>query len=154
MNRILATGLLLGGLLAGCETTPAVVPQSDPALSKTSAQYAADAVKHFPFKSNLPQSDEQPVRAMPDYSLDFIDFINLTGRDLVAPEVWINRQYVMTISMLKSREIKRLNFRMFYDDQGNHFPLNNNLQKGGVIIRQLEVIDEGKIYEVPVRVGL
>ena len=154
MKRILATGLLVGGIFAGCESTPAVVPQSDPALSKTSAQYAADAVKHFPFKSNLPVSDEQPLRAMPDYSLDFVDLINLAGRDLVNPEIWINREYVMSLSVLKSREIKRLNFRMFYDDRGDHFPLNNNLQKGGVIIRQLEMIDQGKIYVVPVRVGL
>jgi hypothetical protein len=154
MKRIIATVLLTGGFIVGCEATPAVVPQSDPALKKTSAQYAADAVKHFPFKSSLPASDEQPVRAMPDYSLDFIDLTNLSKHDLLGPEVWINRQYEMTLPSLKAGEIKRLNFRMFYDDRGDHFPLNNDVQKGGVIIRQLEVIVDGKIYQVPVRLGL
>lgn len=154
MKRILATGLVLGGFLVGCEATPSVVPQSDPALNRTSAQYAADAVKHFPFKGNLPTSDETPARAMPDYSLDFVDLVNLSHRDFTDAEIWLNREYEMTVPLLKAREIKRLNFRMFYDDKGDHFPLNNDVQKGGVIIRQMEIIMDGKIYEVPVRIAL
>jgi hypothetical protein len=147
-------GLVAGGLVVGCEATPAVVPQSDPALNKTSAQYAADSVKHFPFKGNLPVSDEQPARALPDYSLDFVDMVNLTHRDFNDAEVWLNREYEMTLPTLKAGEIKRLNFRMFYDDKGDHFSLNNNLEKGGMIIHQMEIIMDGKVYEVPVRVGL
>jgi hypothetical protein len=154
MNKTLALGLLIGGLLAGCEVKPSVVPTFDTALDRTSAQYAADAVKHFPFKADLPKGQTHPARALVDYSLDFLDFTNLSKQNLTNLEIWINRQYVMSLPLLKSGDIKRLNFRMFYDDQGDHFPLNNNLEKGGVIVRQLEMIEDGKIYEVPVRQGL
>ena len=155
MNKTLAIGLFSCLIiLTGCEATPSVVPVSDPALSKTSAQYAADAVKHFPFKSDTPAGQVTPARALVDYSLDFIDLVNLSNHDLVNPEIWMNRQYVMVVPLLKAGEIKRLNFRMFYDDRGDHFPLNNNIEKGGVIIRQLEIIVDGKLYQVPVRQGL
>lgn len=154
MNKTFAMGLVAAAILAGCEAKPSVFPSSDPALQLTSAQYAAEAVKHFPFKTNLSASSEQPVRALVEYSFDFMDLTNLSKQDIPQAEVWINRQYVLALPAIKSGEVKRLNFRMFFDDKGDHFPFNNNVEKGGVIIRQLEVVSDGKIYEVPIRLGL
>lgn len=154
-KKIAGIGLVgLGLLLVGCETLPSVVPVSDPALSKTSAQYAAEAVKQFPFKTDLPKATEHPTRALVDYTLDYLDFANLSNHDLKNPVIWINRKYVLSLPLLKAHEVKRLNFRMFYNDNGQFFPLNNNIDKGGVIIRQMEMIVDGKLYEVPVRLGL
>jgi hypothetical protein len=157
MNKTLASiGLLCMTLAAvvGCEVRPSVVPVSDPVLKRSSAQFAADAAKRHPFKADLPKGEGEVARAIPDYSLDRIDIANLSGRDLGETEIWINRTYVMSLPNLKKGDSKRVNFRMFYDDQGNHFTTKNDIAKGGQIIRQLEMVVDGKLYEVPVRLGL
>ena len=89
-----------------------------------------------------------------EYSFDFMDLTNLSKQDISQPEIWINRQYVLALQSIKADEVKRLNFRMFFDDKGDHFSFKNDVEKGGAIVRQLEIISDGKIYQVPIRLGL
>ena len=42
------------GPLVGCAGRPSLIPNSDPALRKTSAQFASDAAKRHPFNAALP----------------------------------------------------------------------------------------------------
>jgi hypothetical protein len=82
-----------------------------------------------------------------DYTLDEIYIRNLSGTEWTDVELWVNRQYVVFLPVMQPDVAKTINFRMLYNVDGQFFPLDNNK----VRIEQLEMIREGKLYTVPMR---
>jgi hypothetical protein len=139
--------LSIAMLLAGCSGQTELLPNSDKNLRKTPAQFAADAARRFPFRVDLPSSGEAQAGAQVDYTLDEIYIRNLSGTEWTDVELWVNRQYVVFLPVMQPDVAKTINFRMLYNVDGQFFPLDNNK----VRIEQLEMIREGKLYTVPMR---
>ena len=140
--------LLLCLALAGCTGQVSMFPNADPALRKTPAQFAADAAKRtYPDMDPLPGTDVARVQV--GYQVDALDIANLSDQDWNDAEVWLNRRYVVTIPFVqaKSPRVKQLNFRMFYDSDGNSFPTNNNREQ----VEQVDLYVNGQLYSVPFR---
>src|SRR5258707_12506808 len=88
--------LALAGL-AGCSGRPSVLPNSDPQLSKTMAELAADAAKRHPYKSDVPRGGEALARASVDYTFKTIQILNYSDIDWQDVEIWVNQKYVVSV---------------------------------------------------------
>lgn len=133
--------------LAGCTGRVELLPNSDPNLRKTPAEFSADAAKRFPFRVDLSSSGEAEAGAQVDYALDELYVRNLSGTEWKDVKLWVNRQYVVHLPVMQPDVSKTINFRMLYNVDGQHFPTDNNK----VRVEQLEMIREGKLYTVPLR---
>src|SRR5688572_22780473 len=152
MKKSIATVLILGASLAalGCAGgRPSLVPNPDKNLRKASAQFAADAAVRHPYKSDVPRGGEAIARCEVGYSMNRIDLVNLSQEEWQNVEVWVNQKYVVFLPRIEPSTLKILNFQMLYDDKGNYFPLNNRK----VMVEKVEVLRDGKMYDVPVRLG-
>jgi hypothetical protein len=136
-------------ILAGCAGRPSLIPNADKSLRRTSAQFAADAAKRHPYKSDAPRGGEAVSRAQVGYTLNQLDVVNLSKEPWNDVEVWVNQKYVCFVPSMPPNQLKTLNFQMLYDDQGNYFPLDNKK----VLIDKVEVYSDGKMYDVPVKLG-
>lgn len=136
---------------AGCAGRPQFVPNSDKRLNKTSTQYAADAAKRFPYKSDAPRAGTALARAQVGYQLDQFDVINLSSEPWTDVEVWVNQSYVVALPAMEPNVLKRVNFRMLYDANGNYFPLDNDKPQNR--FQKVEILQGGKMYDVPVQLG-
>jgi hypothetical protein len=142
-------------IMAGCAGRPAIVPSSDPALRKTSTQLAADAAKRS-YEAEAPRGGEAVGRAEVDYGLKELHIVNLSSEDWRDVEVWVNQHWVVYLPVLPHQQSKvegfrRINFPMFYDRDGNFFPVNFINSK--VRIEKVEVFHDGKMYDVPLRLA-
>lgn len=137
-------------LIGGCAGRPTLWPNSDPALRKTSAEFAADGAKRHPFKTDAPRAGDAQARVTVDYGLDLIQIANLSDEDWTNVEVWVNKNYVVFIPKLEKNAAKAetINFSMLYDDQGHTFPTNNVPKENQ--IHSVEVLRDGKMYDVKV----
>ena len=153
MNKSLVSLTLVSAALAagGCAGRPSLIPNKDEALRKTSTQFAADAAKRS-YKSDAPKAGEAPARAEVDYTLKELRIGNLSPDDWTDVEVWVNQKYVVYLPSLpkqnKGEGYRHLNFQMFYDNQGEYFPVNVFRSKER--IEKVEVYRDGKIFAVPV----
>src|SRR2546422_8577589 len=104
MNRIrLSLGcVVVVALLAGCAGRSQLIPNSEPALRKTSAQFAADAAKRFPYKSDSPKGGDAKGRCQVGYTLNVLEITNLSDEDWNDVELWVNRAYVVHLPVLKA----------------------------------------------------
>src|SRR5947207_14128888 len=119
-----ATFLLVALLLvgcAGCAGRPSLIPNADKSLRRTSAQFAADAAKRHPYKSDAPRGGEAVARAEVGYMLKQITIVNLSPQAWNDVELWVNQKYVVFVPVMEPNKLKTLNFQMMYDDQGNYF---------------------------------
>jgi hypothetical protein len=139
---LLLTALLAA--LAGCAGRAEIFPNSDKNLRKTAAQFAADAAKRFPYKSDAPRGGEAVGRAQVGYTLNTLEIINLSEEDWTDVEVWVNQSYVVFIPVMERGKLKRLPFQALYNDSGNSFPLNNRNTR----VETVEVYRDGKMYDV------
>src|SRR5437764_432304 len=57
----------------GCAGRPSILPNGDPALRKTSTQFAADAAKRHPYKATAPRGGEAVARAEADYMFKHVN---------------------------------------------------------------------------------
>lgn len=144
--RTLALALLATALL-GCSGRTELFPNSDPALRKSPAQFAADAARRFPYPSDLAPGSENTAAAQVDYGLDELHVRNLTGTQLEDVEIWVNREYVVYLPVFEPTVAKIINFRMLFNEAGEHFPLDNN----DVRMVQLELVHDGKLHPVVLR---
>jgi len=136
-------------LIAGCSGRPSLVPNPDPALRKSSAEFAADAAKRFPYHTDA-QKGTTTARCQVNYNLPkVIDVANLSDDDWHNVEIWVNRQYVVFVPDIKSHDLKRLPFQMIFDDSGHYFPTDNDKTRVEVV----EVYMGGKLYNVPVKLA-
>ena len=135
--------------LVGCAGRPSLIPNSDPALRKTSAQFASDAAKRHPFNAALPSGGAARGRAQVGYGRDTIELVNLGAEDWQNVELWANRKYVVYIPRIRAGadRVKTVNFQMLFDDKGRYFPLDNRTPDR--MVRQLEIVRDGMVYNVP-----
>ena len=141
---------LLVAALSGCAGRPSLIPNSDPALRKTSAAFASDAAKRHPFNASLPAGGVARGRAQVGYGRDTVEIVNLGTEDWQNVEVWANRKYVVFVPKIAAgaSRVKTINFQMMFDDKGHYFPLNNS--KPDRMLRQLEMVRDGQLYTIPV----
>jgi hypothetical protein len=133
--------------LAGCAGRPSVLPNPDKELRRSSSQFAADAAKRHPYKSDVPQGGEAPARAQVGYMLDRIEVVNLSNEDWNDVEVWVNQQYVVAVPTMQPGQLKVLNFQMIYDEKGNYLPTDK------VRVNKLQLLRDGTMYDVRVQLA-
>ena len=136
-------------VLAGCSGRPSLIPNPDKSLRKTSSQFAADAAKRHPYKKDAPRGGEAVARAQVGYTLNQLDVVNLSQEPWNDVEVWVNQKYVVFVPVMEPNKLKTLNFQMLFDDQGNYFPTENKK----TLVTKVEVFRDGKMYDVPVKLG-
>lgn len=135
--------------LVGCAGRPALIPNPDKNLRKTSAQFAADAAVRFPYKADAPRGGEAVARAQVGYALDRVDLVNLSPDTWENVEVWVNQAYVIHLPVVEPNKLKILNFQMLFDNKGRSFPTDNKK----VMVDKVEVFRDGKMFDVPVKLG-
>ena len=140
---------LAAGFAAGCAGRPSLIPNSDPALRKTSAQFASDAARRHPFNTSLPSGGAAQGRAQVGYGRDVVELVNLGSEDWHNVELWINRRNVVFIPRVRAgaSRVTTINFQMLYDEKGRYFPVNNAVPER--MVRQLEIVRDGMVYSVP-----
>lgn len=147
MNKSLAIALLGGlGLAAGCAGRPSLVPNSDPNLRRTSAQFAADAARRHPYKADAPRGGAAMGRAEYNLLLGTLQVLNYSDEDWDNVEIWVNRKYVCWLPKIEKgkQRVKTINFQMLYDDAGNYFWTNG----GKTPVEQVELYKNGKMYSI------
>jgi hypothetical protein len=142
---ILSSALLSGGCW---DTQISLMPNPDPALRKSSAEYAADAVKRHPFKADLPSGGQAVANAQVDYGLNRLEIVNLSNDTWNNVEIWVNRDYVVFLPRMESKVLKRIPFSVLYDGHGKYFQQNNKNFVDSVIL-----IRGDKQFTVPVQLA-
>jgi len=139
---------LLGGLgwAAGCAGRPSLVPNSDPNLRRTSAQFAADAARRHPYKADAPRGGAAMGRAEYNLLMGTLQVLNYSDEDWDNVEIWVNRKYVCWLPKIEKgkQRVKTINFQMLYDDAGNYFWTNG----GKTPVEQVELYKNGKMYSI------
>jgi hypothetical protein len=156
LSRVVAgivVSLFVAALAAGCSGRPSLIPNSDPALRKTSAQFAADAARRQPFNTSLPSAGQAKGRAQVGYGMDTVQVVNLSDEDWDNVELWLNRTFVVFVPKIPAHgdRVKTLNFQMFFDDRGHYFPLDNSTPDR--MVQQLEMVRGGQVYSIPVKIA-
>ncbi|HZZ43200.1 MAG TPA: hypothetical protein VFE58_09700 [Tepidisphaeraceae bacterium] len=136
--------LLPAILFAGCMERTGFLPNQDPSLRKLDKQFTADAANRFPYKDSAPRGTTD-ARAEVDYMFKYVGIANLSDTPWKDVEVWINRQYVVSVSAWPKDSLKRLQFSMFRDERGNWFTTDS----GRHPIKTVEVYTDGKMYDIP-----
>jgi hypothetical protein len=140
---------LLGTLVIGCSQRAWWTPPEDPALRKPTQEFKADAAKRFPYKADAPRGGEADARAEVGYMLDQISLVNLSKDQWDNVEIWVNKGYVVYLPKMEPGKLKRINFQMLFNDQGKNFPLDNSK----TLVEKVEIYRDGKMYDVPVKLG-
>ena len=150
MCKLMLSAVAVISLLAlGCADKPTLLPPSDKSLRKTNAQFAADAAKRHPYKNEAPRGGEANARAEVDYGLNELSVVNLSKEPWTNVEVWVNQNYVVFLPAMPPNELKKVNFTMMYDANGNAFPTNSMK----AMINKVEILRDGKMYDVKSKLG-
>lgn len=147
MNKLtlITAGLIAGGsLMIGCTERPTVFPNTDKELNKTAAELASDATKRFPYKSDAPRGGTAEARAAVGYWANTLEVVNLSKTEWTNVEVWVNREYVVAIPHMQPGVLKRLPFKMIFNQNGQYFPLDNKQH----LVDKVEILLDGKLYDV------
>src|SRR6266550_3658362 len=115
---LLAVAALIGLPLIGCAGRPEIIPNSDKSLRKTSAEFAADAAKRFPYPADAPRGGRAAARAQVGYSLNKIEIVDQDTADWNDVDVWVNQSYVVHLPVMQKQVLKSLPFQMIYNDKG------------------------------------
>ena len=139
--------LLACGFLVGCEGRPSLVPNSDPALQRTSTQFAADAAHRFPYPAAAPREGDAKGRVEVDLMLGTLQLLNYSNEDWTDIDIWVNQSYVCHLPKIsRSKEkVETINFQMLYNNSGDFFWTDG----GKAPIKQVEIYRDGKLYRVP-----
>ena len=145
--------LLLGSvsLFAGCAGRAEIFPNSEKALRRTSAEFAADAAKRFPYKADAPRGGDAVGRAQVGYSVNKLEIENLGDQDWDDVEIWVDKSYVVWLPQLKARpgKITAIPFQAIYNQDGHSFPTDNRK----TLINSVEVYHDGKMYDVTTKLA-
>jgi hypothetical protein len=147
MTYLRASLLLLSViLLGGCAGRAEILPNSEPALRRTAAEFAADSAKRFPYKADAPRGTEGFARAQVGYTLNKLEIANLSDQDWDNVEVWVNRSYVVWLPKVKARagKVTAIPFQAIFNDSGHSFPTDNSK----TLVNSVEVYRDGKMYEI------
>lgn len=147
MMRLFAWVMMMAvaAVLVGCSGRPTALPHPDPALRKSSAEFAADAAKRFPYPADAEQGGTAVGRAQVGYTLNVLEIVNLSSEPWTDVDVWVNRSYVVHVPKMEPNRLVRLPFQMIFNDKGQYFPLKNNK----MLINRVELVQGGKVYEMP-----
>lgn len=147
MRYVLPKALLCSivAIACGCADRASMMPNPDVNLRKDRTVFAAEAVKCHPFKSDAPRGGEAVARAEVDYAIDKVEIINLSDAEWDNVEVWANEKYVVIVPVMQPKVLKKLDFEMLFDDQGQSFPTKKTM------IEKIEIYRDGKMYDVKVR---
>jgi len=150
-RELIAAGVALCGLLAGCEGRPTLFPNSDPALQKTSTQFASDAAKRFPYPVQADHAGATQGRAAVDLMLDQIEILNYSNEDWKDIDIWVNQSYVCHVPLISKakQKVETIAFAMLYDGKGNYFSTNG----GKNPVNRVEIYHNGKVYDIPVKLA-
>jgi hypothetical protein len=150
---VAVAGFAMVMAVGGCGARVPLLPNSDPALRKKPADFAADAQLRHPFKDDAPSGGEARGRADVDYGNGWVEVVNLSGEDWNDAEIWINRRYVVFVPKIEKSapQVKTLNFWMFYDEKGNSYASANS--SGENRITQLELYRAGKMYSLKLQLA-
>ena len=151
MTRVMTALVLVvvAGAMVGCSGRPTVIPNPDPGLRKSSAEFAADAAKRFPYPADAEQGGKAVGRAQVGYTMNVLEVVNLSNETWTDVDVWVNRSYVVHVPKMEPNRLKRLGFRMIFNDSGHHFPLKNSR----VMVQRVELFQDGKLYELPLQLA-
>jgi len=147
MKYITSTIALTALCLAGCAGRPSLFPNSDPNLRKTSTQFAADAAKRHPYKTDAARAGEAMARAEYDPTFAHIQILNYSEEDWDDVEIWVNQKYVCWLPKIQKgkQRVETITFQMLYDADGNYFWTDN----GKNPVKQVEMYRNGKLYTIP-----
>ena len=153
MNIKLNTKSILAAVCAatliGCAGRAEIWPNTDKALRRTSAEFAADAAKRFPYKADAPRGGEINGRAQAGYTLNRINVINLSEETWNNVEIWVNKSYVVFVPSMPPKKLKNIPFQAIYNADGQNFPLNNMK----TLVNTVEIFRDGKMYEMPTQLA-
>ncbi len=153
--RLLSVALMMSmvAVLAGCAGRAELIPNKDPALRKTSAEFAADAAKRHPYKADAPRGGQASARAQVGYVVDRLDIANNSDQAWTNVEIWMNGEYVVFLPVLEAKILKEISFNSFYNDKGQSFPIGNGklFNREPVIVKKVELFRDGMLYDVPVQ---
>jgi len=141
------SAVALVALVVGCKGRPSLMPNSDPMLRKTNAEFAADAKKRHPYPADATRGGEAVARAQVGYDRNVIEVANFGKEDWKAVDLWVNGKYVVHLPRVERGKLKSLNFKMFYDEKGRAMPDN------GTRVNTVEVLRDGTMYDVPVQLA-
>jgi hypothetical protein len=136
-------------LLGGCQGTGALIPPKDPDLKKTAAQFAADAAKRT-YPAEAPRGGDAQAQASVDHGVfNRIEMLNLSDDNWTDLEVWVNGTWVFHVSNWPAHSLKKVNFATLFDRDGKPFPMDNK----SVRVNKIEILREGKVYDVPMKLA-
>jgi len=146
-RRAGCAGFVAVALLAGCEGRPTLFPNSDPALQKTSTQFAADAARRFPYPGQPNSAGLARGRAEIDVMQSQLQILNYGDEDWRDIDVWVNRSYVCHVPRLgKSKEkVETIGFAMLYNSKGDFF----STEGGKNPVNRVEIYRDGKLFQIP-----
>jgi hypothetical protein len=145
MMKCLVLALAVCGMICGCAGRSELLPNKNPALRKTAAEFAADAAKRFPYKAAAARGGTAKGRAQVGYTLNRLEVVNLSDEVWNDVEIWINSEYVVSLPTMKPNELQSMPFQAIYNDRGQSFPTNNSK----VLVNKVEVFMGGKMWDVP-----
>ena len=137
---------LTASAMVGCAGRPSIVPNNDPALRKTSAQFAADAVKRFPYPGAATETANG--QAEPELMREVVQIVNFSKEDWTDLDFWINGAYVVHVPKIEAYATDKpgtrtLDFQMFFNEKGQSF----DTDKGKNPIKTVEMNRDGKMYK-------
>jgi hypothetical protein len=144
MKRIVVAGALLAGMVLGCAGRTELIPNSDPALRRKPPEFAADAARRHPYKSDAPRGGEAAARAQIGISADRIEVVNLSDQEWDDVELWVNQDYVVFIPVMKPGKLESVPYQALYNGYGQSLPTDNRK----VPIKKIELYHDGKMYDV------
>ena len=133
---------------SGCMDRTTIFDNPDPNLRLSASEMRGDAISRFPYKQEAAKAKEINARAQVAYPLNRVDVVNFSQSDWNDVEVWVNHQYVCHVPKMQRGQLKEVHFPMLFDEKGNSFPMNSN--NGKMLVRSVEVLRDGKMYELTV----
>ena len=142
--RIVALLVAGGATLVGCAGRAELIPNDNPALRRTSAEFAADSAKRFPYKSAAPRGGTAKARAQFGYTVNRLEIVNLSDEVWNDVEIWLNGDYVVFLPAIKPNELQKIPFQAIFNDRGQSFPTDNSK----VLVNKVEIYTGGKMWDV------
>ena len=148
MRRALfALSIAACSLIVGCKDNAVLIRNSDANLNKSAATFASEAKNYFPYPADARRGERIASRAEIGYMWNIINVVNYSDQDWENVELWVNKSYVLALPKMEAGKTKRISFKMFYNEQGQYFPL------GGTMIKEFEIKKDGVLYTVPTQIG-
>jgi len=146
--RVALFSLTLAAAAVGCAGRTSVIPNSDEALRKKPAEFAADAVKRFPYPAG--KATLVTGKADVDVMRDIVQLCNLSNEPWMDIDVWVNGGYVVHVPKIESNGgIRTLDFQMMFNEKGQSFPTDNDKYP----VKSVEIFKDGKLYKVQIVVN-